>query len=62
MDYTPLGPFALHAPSHRTWLADSGLAEKALLCVIMMVIAGVDWVLCEISFGLFLFDSLPYSC
>ena len=43
-------------------LADSGLAEKALLCVIMMVIAGVDWVLCEISFGLFLFDSLPYSC
>ena len=36
-------PFALHAPSHRTWLADYGLAEKDVLCAIMMIIAGGDW-------------------
>ena len=30
-----LDPFALHVPSHRIWLADSGLAEKGILCAIM---------------------------
>ena len=41
---TLLDPFALHVPSHRIWLADSGLADKDVsLCEIMAIIAVVDW-------------------
>ena len=32
-----LDSFALHAPSHRIWLEDSGLAEKDVLCEIMTI-------------------------
>ena len=51
---TLLGPFALHVPLHRVWLADFGLAETDELCAIMTIIAGVG------IFGFFSFDSLSY--
>ena len=38
-----LDPFALHVPSHRTWLADSGLVERDVLCAVMTIIAGVGF-------------------
>ena len=38
-----LGSFAVHAPSHRLWLADYGPVEKAVLCAIMTITTGVDW-------------------
>ena len=33
---------ALHVPFNRIWLEDSGLAEKAVLCAIMTITAGVS--------------------
>ncbi len=52
-------PFALHAPSHRIWLADFGLVEEDVLCAIMTIAAGVNWgSLCKVSLVFFPFDSL----
>ena len=38
----PLDPSVLHTPSHHIRLVAFGLAEKAVLCAIMTITAGVS--------------------